>query len=351
MKIAVCDIQPTNFPVGGQQIEIVNYAETFAELGHDVDLYFNPESSPLWEQILEAAGARAITTIKPLPDKFTMALGRSYDLYFSGYPWIDLPDGAPVVSWWIDPYVLPGVLYGRGEWPRPWETYPGLVGIWTLSGPMRDALVRYRGVPDEWRGEIEVIPAPIDYRAFRMAARPVQMRDIDLLFVGRDDPGKHPEVFVDFVTALGREHYARMYLPEWPGRPRRSALRKLPDYAVIGAARADIAAAMGRAKVLFLPSDSECASLVIYEAMNAGCCVVASDVGSVRWQLGETHSVGKVFPPGDWDEARKQVLSALRGAMIWPDWVEKAMARGMVFDRITAKDRIATALEMVKARA
>jgi glycosyltransferase involved in cell wall biosynthesis len=64
-----------------------------------------------------------------------------------------------------------------------------------------------------------------------------------------------------------------------------------------------IADLMSRSKYLVLPSYAETAPMVIAEAQALGLPVVASDVGDVRWMLGEGKA-GILHRPGDWQDLR-----------------------------------------------
>jgi len=332
MKIAVCDIQPPSFAVGGQQIEILNYAETFIEIGHDVDIYFNDTVGPRLPELL------AKTRIEEIHLMSTLDWG--YDLYFSGYTFLKFKQDYPVISWWIDPYVLPGGIFGEGAWPTPYEAYPGLVDVWALSETMRKGLKAHREV----NGAIRVFPAPLDYSLFRAAARPWDERDYDICFVGRDHSIKRPWIFERMVHELNLKGVAIVpeLNPAWPH-----------DHAdwLLDPSRKKIAEIMGRSKIFFLPSREECAPLTIYEALNAGCYPIVNDVGSVREQLrsyGEVYFVPVDHTYYDWNKVKAIINLVLKGSP--PATVEEIVAWGEHFDRKVTASRIKQRLQQIEEK-
>lgn len=82
--------------------------------------------------------------------------------------------------------------------------------------------------------------------------------------------------------------------------------------------------------VLVLPSvAAEGVPRVTHEAMAFGCPVVATDVGSVRWQL--ESGAGIVIPPGDKEALTSAILEVLRNEDLRKELSGKGYARSLQF--------------------
>lgn len=290
MKIAVCASLAPSWPAGGVQIEMASYVAAFQELGHKSELYIRGDTEPEWPKINKRAGTDI--EIRPLsklePDE--------YNVMMSAHTWLPLPN-KPVISWWIDAYVMPNSGLGPSRLPCPWEMYDSLVSIWAPTQTMRKALEDAYDIPPIW--SIAVIRAPLDLSPFFRAAR--EERPIDLVFVGREHNLKHPELFVRLVDALGAK--AVMALPEWTG----SVLPELPDYAILDPSRNELAEILGQAKALVMFSEREISPLVVYEALAAGCRVIAPCTGSIPEQVGPWGYLYLAWDSLDWTAFPAQI--------------------------------------------
>ncbi|MBT9151173.1 MAG: hypothetical protein DDT40_01358 [candidate division WS2 bacterium] len=331
-RIAVCEGWQMSEPFGGHQIEVSAYADLFRSFGHEVDLFVTHRP----EEFAAEAGRRfpdLRSPVRPLSE-----IPPGYDLYWIGYPWLWLPPGVARergIVFWIDPYVLPGALQGKRAWPIPRAAFPEmrLAPAWTHSSTMRRGLAACYG---EWGGgqAARVFYAPLDYRSFRGASRPWGERKYDAAWMGRMSAEKRFDVAVEVLRRS--QVRAVVISPE----PLKVLLPENVDL-ILNPEPAEIPAILGDSRTLLSTSANECCSLAIFEALNAGCSVVATDVGSAREQAGEYGS----YVPWDSSMLVEELETMLRFHLDEPVPVDGIVAWGEQFDRAHNVERIRAALE------
>lgn len=183
----------------------------------------------------------------------------------------------------------------------------GAQAVICVSSAMAEAVRRAMPAVDPL-----VIPNGFDDRLFRVSTGP---RDLGLLFVGMLVPVKNLDVMLRAYA--GVHDRVAMPLTFAGDGPLRAALeaqaRELgvaESVRFVGAqSREEVAALMGRAVALVLPSRSEGWPLVIAEALACGTPVVASRVGGIPEIVG-SDAGGILVPPGD-DRALADGLVAI----------------------------------------
>lgn len=177
-----------------------------------------------------------------------------------------------------------------------------------------------RALQDEgWlRGyTIAVIPPPIDWARWAKT-QPVQGTPPNVMFLGRLERNKAPEVLVEAVALLRRELADAKALfvgkssGERDGRPylewlKRSAAAGLGCEFLGEMPRHELVSVFSRSRVLVQPSWFESHSMATLEAMAAGRPVVVTATTGVA-ELVEKTGAGCVVPPGD----PKALAEALR---------------------------------------
>ncbi len=164
--------------------------------------------------------------------------------------------------------------------------------------------------------DISIVPAGVDLDVFaprRTGDRPGRTRPPQLLFVGRLQPLKGPDVAIR-TLALVRERYpqARLRIVGGPsgsgvGRAEPSQLRRLAEDCGVGDAvdllparpQRDLAALYCASDVVLVPSRSETFGLVALEAQACGTPVVAAAVGGLRAVVGDGGTLVAGHDPAD----------------------------------------------------
>lgn len=157
-----------------------------------------------------------------------------------------------------------------------------------------------------------VIPNGFDDALFRPSGRP---RDLGLLFVGMLVPVKNLDVLLRAYASI--HDRVAMPLTLAGDGPLRAALEsQARELGVAGSvrfvgaqSREEVAALMGRAVALVLPSKSEGWPLVIAESLGCGTPVVASRVGGIPEIVG-SDAGGILVAPGD-EQALADALIAI----------------------------------------
>jgi glycosyltransferase involved in cell wall biosynthesis len=308
--------------LGGRMRTMLCFADFFKAEGHDVTFYSNfleARAGYTQENLLEQC---AFNTLAP-SDFVWLELKRSMlasdvpaawhalDLLlvpYGGYGYLqDLLPTVRVVCWVIHPAQA-----------RSLSTHE----IWTNSVTTRDRLLQSTRWCDVGPFLHVVVP-PHDYSIFRAAARPWASRQYDAIAVGSLLDAKKLGLFDVVCAQLGlrsvivgktwaaaEEENKRVY----------QTLSYSDLYMNISTQR--VADLLGNSKICILPSEAESCPLIVYEALNAGCNILARNVGAVTEQLADC---GRVFD----DDARLVSFVADARRTLFCD----APARGALFDR------------------
>jgi len=156
------------------------------------------------------------------------------------------------------------------------------------------------------RASISVIPNGSDFRPASeqrdtvRAALGVQSAEVAVLLVGRLEPQKRVDLFVDAIATVQRRRHAVVGLIAGSGPD----ADKLMTRAIEAGARVrflgrrdDMPGVMAAADVLCLTSETEAAPFAVLEAMASGLPVVATNVGSLP-ELVVDGETGLLVEPG-----------------------------------------------------
>lgn len=168
----------------------------------------------------------------------------------------------------------------------------------------------------------------------------------DLVFVGRREKWKGPDLFLDIAWCLPRESYRRLMVvgPEGPNRlgigsaetlaaiARQRGLQvEIPG----GLPQAEVQAMLRQRTLLLLPSRHDTFNLSALEALTQGCPVLVSDrTGFAHWLRGRLPELDWLVVPidcsrtaagrverllADYDARRAELVEVLRSAPLRPD--------------------------------
>jgi glycosyltransferase involved in cell wall biosynthesis len=208
--------------------------------------------------------------------------------------------GVPVVVHWhgaVDSWQFPG----RTAWrQRVFRLGARLARVFiVLAEPWRDFFARY--VDSE---RLEVVPNVTTGAAFAAPLRPARPA-VTVLFVGRVGPLKGLDLLFAALERLRASHPDLTAVCVGAGESdaawRQAAAHPLVQAGVVrltGALAEERIEEFRRADLFVLPSRTEVFPVTLLEAMAAGLPAVATDVGAVRWILGDGEC-GLVVPPGD----------------------------------------------------
>jgi glycosyltransferase involved in cell wall biosynthesis len=297
------------------------FADWFTELGHDVRFlsdFSNPDPSRGWTQNTFLGwfpfshlryeqfewSVRKRSMVPPEHWKqFDLLLG-SYGHW--GYLVKHLPR-TRVVTWVI----------------LPEQKRMDLHEVWTNSVTSLGRLA-----DSEWRhSPTKIVRPPHDYSEWRSRSAPREDRDTDVLVCGSLIHAKGIVEAVDAATGCGAS--VQVIGTAWDAVKSENedvlaALdrRGIPTKVNVG--YKEVAKAMGRSKVYFSMSRAESCSLAVYEALNAGCSIVAREVGAVKEQVGTD---------GVYFREDEDAPMAIRNALLADHDPNLSMKRGLIFDR------------------
>jgi len=285
----------------GRPFEVLSMADYLKSQGYNVGciLHRNGDSAFTLREYLNQAHFHHL-----LPDDFALVdeksalpLIKEIAPRFVIGPWYsaqDCPSTIPFFAWCLQPH---DKLAAVGE----------DMHILTNSYTTRKKLYGHRKGFDPERG-IKVLISPIDYSLFREYARPWIQRENDLVSVsrvGERDERKNTHLYKEFDNMVSITDEKKLVMD-----------RKM------------IAEAMGNAKIALHLSQVESASLVAYEAMNAGCYPLFYKAGAALEQLGSEQFLVERIDIPYLNERINQILHL--------DFDNKAiMERGKQFDRVT----------------
>ena len=276
--------------LGGRQRTMLAFADYFKEVGHEVRLISNATASPsniLNQTYLECLSEEDFH-VCPLKRRFDVAdqlpeALKGLDVLLCSYGgWGHLAPLLPetrVICWVIHP-----------DQARQADTE-----VWTNSHTTAERLLSAR----QWRdSKPVVIYPPHSYKGFRETPVPWEKRKIAVLAVGSLLRAKR----LDMVAKVSERVPGRTMIvaKSWPAARAENSEVATGLYGtraelVFDARSGWVASVMRDAKVFCLPSEAESAPLCIYEALNAGCSIVARRVGAVEEQLRGCRQHSQVF--------------------------------------------------------
>ncbi len=189
------------------------------------------------------------------------------------------------------------------------ERYGGSIAkrVTAVSSTLRREAMSLYEIPD-WK--IDVVPNGIVPAYYQAEVDPADVKrrygfDPDsplVLFVGRLAWQKGPDMLVDAVPHLLREHADGQVAFIGDGQMRRgleARARSLPVRFLGRLADTDYVTLLNASDIVAIPSRNEPFGLVLLEAWSAGRCVVASDVGGLAENIEHRADGVKVQPHPD----------------------------------------------------
>ena len=331
---------------GGRHSTMMAFADCLHEVGHEVQVF--SQFAGRFHETLKRYGCRSLH-----PDQL-VAMPDLRRLYRTR---------AEIPSDWRGLDLLIVSTGGMGHLQRlidvpvvAWVIHPGqardeaCTRYWTNSESTRNSL-RWN---TRWSdAEVGIVIPPHDYTPFRAASISTSRRKYDVAVVGASIPTKRlleaAEAALD-VTRPDRsgrplrvaacvktydEHMAVEIYNQNYARQRATieALRKRGVTVVENATRQTVAEVLGDSVFYLSLSTDESCSLVIYEALNAGCTPIVLESGSAREQIGRHGHVVK---------DREQAQGCLRTP---PKLLENQISYGCKFDREAVRDDLVRAVE------
>lgn len=363
--------QPGQGDSGGLNVYVVELSRRLAESGVAVEI-FTRSTSPYAPTTVELAPGVTVRSLRAGPqapiDKadlpahlcaFTTALlraeaehrGRYFDLVHSHY-WLSGQVGTVASDRWNVPLIhsmhtmalVKNEQLAAGDTPEPQLRIVGEEQVVNSADRLiantrdeADDLIELYGAEPS---RVDVVHPGVDLGVFHPGDRNADRRLLGvspsaqvLLFVGRIQPLKAPDVFIRSVAALvalrngtgngrGRDVELRAVLCGGPSGPDSDQIPELRALAAdLGVAdvvsfeppttRQRLASWYRAADLMCVPSHSESFGLVAVEAQACGTPVVAADVGGLRTCLadGETGVLIPSHDPNRWAGVLDDLLS------------------------------------------
>lgn len=220
----------------------------------------------------------------------------------------------------------------------------------------RDQMRELYGAPAE---SLHIIPPGVDVSTFHPATppRPASRDEFRVVFAGRPQPLKGPEILIDAVALAAtavpgiRLEIRGTAAPDYiEGLKARTRERGIADRCrfIPASGRSELAEAFREADAVACPSSSETFGLVALEAQACGVPVVASDVSGLRAALddGAAGFLVSHRTPEAWSRALTELAGdpALRDRLSRAgvahartlDWDHAAHATAALYDRLLA---------------
>jgi D-inositol-3-phosphate glycosyltransferase len=380
LSVHTCPLdQPGTGDAGGMNVYLREVAIRLAEMGVQVDVFTRDPGCP--QPIAQMApGARAIhleagprsviakDAVASLLEPFTYALttfaeaeGHGYDLVHGHY-WMSGKVGRLLSERWQVPFLqtfhtlakVKNLNLGPNDRPEPAERIAAeeriIANADQILTPTMAEAAELRDLYGAEASRVRVISPGVDPDRFRPSSHPTEIKErlglpTDrpiVLFVGRLQPLKAPEMAVRAVAGLPEGGYARPLLlivggPSGilgsdPDDLRTLALScgmTVDDIRFLPPQPHDQLADLYRvASVTVVPSRTESFGLVALESAACGTPVVASDVGGLRTTVrdGET---GLLVAPGD----AEGFSTAIHSILVDEDHRMELSQRGVGFAR------------------
>jgi glycosyltransferase involved in cell wall biosynthesis len=315
---------------GGRHSTMMAFADCLFEMGHDVNVFSQIDTDP--QKILETYGCRCL----PYGKLYDTPLKRRYCRP------AEVPTGLHLQDLVMVSYGGFGHLQGHLSMPVvAWVIHPdqarnrACTRYWTNSETTRGRLLETGRWMD---AKIEVVVPPHDYSVFRDRSRRYQDRKYDVAVVGSAMPSKRLVEAVKLAITAGRKVAVVVKTCQTSRTPRDTqqgiieSLMLLDCDTLLNLNRGEVASVLGNSKLYFSLSDDESCSLVIYEAMNAGCVPIVYDVGAAKEQVS---NLGIAF------SSSAEALDLLKDMPRCQD----VATRGMLFDRKSTRSALGEAVE------
>ncbi|WP_265521456.1 glycosyltransferase family 4 protein [Oerskovia flava] len=371
MKIGI--VCPYSFDVpGGVQFHVRDLAEALMAQGHEVSVLAPAdEDTPIPEYITSAGravpvrynGAVARMTFGPMTAarvRRWLAAGE-FDVLHLHEP---VTPSLSMLALWIaqGPIVATfhtALIRSRAlqvVYPLVRQSLEKISARIAVSEDARRTLVEHMG------GDAVVIPNGVYVDTFIDAQPDDRWRGTPeaptIAFLGRLDESRKglPVLTAAIPKILAEIPGARFFVAGRGDTGRDEAVEALGEHAASveflgGISDEDKAAMLASVDLYVAPqTGGESFGIVLVEAMSAGACVVASNLGAFRRVL-EDGAAGALFAVGDSDDLARQVLRVLRDPLARDVYRERAATFVRHFDWSTVTAQVLAVYEMVLAGA
>lgn len=169
--------------------------------------------------------------------------------------------------------------------------------------------------------------------------------------VGRDSPSKDFPFFVDSVEKLlksGKQVHALIVGSAGLAQRENVKNKGIDVHFTLPGEIPDAKKILHAADIFFLSSRSEGLANVLFEAVDAGCACVSTDVGGVRDLLGsDDDQSGFIIDNGDLDGAVKTLTQLINDPDLRETMAGKAEKRLQLFDKQVSMDKYYQVLEQI----
>lgn len=331
LRILIISEMSTPYTVGGGEARYALLAHQLVKLGHQVEwLSMHQRDSPAFETIHGVThrhlGPRLTTPpVRSLIDKLRFMGQVVLHLLRHRYDIVDCQTYAPLPAAWLACKLRKNPLVATihdtsspdtasDQWLSDFDRRLAVLverrlyklgydHVVTVSEAVRDVLVHRFKLASE---RVSAVPNGVDIA--RLALVQPHPVPVDLLFVGRLVPHKHPSDVLEVLSRLNGLRSDRG-LPPFKARfvgdgPLLAALQNRAQMLGVAAhchfcgdlpAHDDVIAHIRSARVLLLPSTREGFGLVLAEAMAVGTAIVAYDLPAVRQTVG--HALAHQLAP------------------------------------------------------
>jgi glycosyltransferase involved in cell wall biosynthesis len=306
--------------IGGSISTILQFADCFKELGHDVKIHssfntrFEKKLIKNKEDVISFYNCRYLNFNDFIWD---LNIKNNYDLCFTRGIFQKKILNTKHIIWTIVPNEI--------------KHNPNLIEYWTNSNTTKNKINK------KFIDKVKVVQAPHDYSLFRNNITNKKY-DIVSILRGNDFNEKGLPLYAKVVNSLNCKS---LLITTYTSEKDLRRIQKLDVPFVLNQSREQVSKILGQSKLFFFPSYNESCPLVIYEAMNSGLTIVSRDVGAVREQIG---NMGYIFKTDE--QSRSAVINGLNN----PLNEDKIIERGLMFDRKNLLFKIKDRLNHVKNR-
>lgn len=339
-KIYLLEYDLSSYPSGRHITFIDGFLDFFKSIGYDAKLFgrFSGRRSKSKQDILNNTIGKNIgyddVVIKNIPVGFDVSLNKDI---------IDLLNEADFILsvghyFALEKYIDTPIIFWIIAKPRT-RVYNRIVShpfIWTNSLHQKNEIE----MP-----QARVVYPPHNYSLFRDAAKPWDEREIDLLLTTGVIKSKINRYFMNkelkYIEKFAKNHrvvgiFACSKEIEY------KVVENLSYETHINLSHKEVPKFMGNSKLFFHPSPIECAALVAYESLNAGCYPIFRRAGAIEEQLGKVGIIYDKLPNmGFWKWIDEDVLS-MEYNINW------SIRQGKKFDRRAMKKRIERYIRKVR---
>lgn len=316
MKIGIYQQDVTR--IGGSISTILQFADCFKQLGHNVKIHTSFDNRFEKKLIKNKEDVLSFYNCNHLKNNdfiWDLNVKNNYDLCFTRGIFQHKVKNNKHIIWTIVPKEI--------------KKHINLVEYWTNSNTTK------KKIQDPFIDQVKVVPAPHDYSIFRENIKNKKKWDVVSILRGNDFNAKGLPLYANTVKQLNCKS---LLITTFTSNKDLQRIQKLGVPYILNQSREQVAKILGQAKTFFFPSYDESCPLVIYEAMNSGLTIVSRNIGAVREQV---KNKGYIFNNDN------EAFQALKYGMQEPFIPKEVIERGKVFDRKNLLQIIEKRLEVI----